>query len=87
MSAVLPQQGRGHVGRPPCCPPETALRIRELRQQGYSLRQIARLLNDDAVPTPMGRGEWGKSHVDRVLGTLYVRELGDEPLARPLISE
>jgi hypothetical protein len=79
---VLPQQSR-RVGRPPCCPPETARRIRELNEQGYSLRQIAQLLNDDAVPTPLGRARWGKSHVYRVLGTQYVRELGAESITKP----
>lgn len=85
MSAVLPQQSR-RVGRPPCCPPETARRIQELKEQGYSLRQIARLLNEDAVPTPLGRAKWGKSHVYRVLGTLYVQELGAEPISKPPVS-
>jgi hypothetical protein len=62
------------VSRPPCCP-EVAARIVALRRQGYSLQRIADLLNEEGVPTPMGRSPWRKSHVDGVLGRLYVREL------------
>jgi len=62
-------------GRPPCCSPEARQRIRELKDQGYSLRQIARVLNDEDIPTPMGQAQWDKSHVWRVLGTLYMQEL------------
>jgi len=67
------------AGRPPCCPPELAARIVELRRRHYSLRQIARLLNAEGVPTPMGRSSWSKSHVDGILSRLYVRELLTEP--------
>jgi hypothetical protein len=77
VSAVAAQPRR-RVGRPACCPPETARRILELKDQGFSLRQIARLLNDEVVLTPMGLSKWSKSHVYRVLGTLYVRELSEE---------
>lgn len=62
------------MSRPPCCP-EVAARIVALRRQGYSLQKIADLLNDEGVPTPMARSPWRKSHVDGVLGRLYVREL------------
>lgn len=62
------------MSRPPCCP-EVAARIKALRRQGYSLQRIADLLNAEGVPTPMGRSPWRKSHVDGVLGRLYVREL------------
>jgi hypothetical protein len=67
------------VSRPPCCP-DVAARIVALRRQKYSLQQIADLLNDERVPTPMGRSPWRKSHVDGVLGRLYMRELPDEPM-------
>lgn len=73
MSPATVRSGR--VGRPPCCPPETARRIRELREQGYSLRRIARLLNDEGVPTPMGQATWSKSHVDRILHTVYMSRI------------
>jgi hypothetical protein len=74
MSIVNVQSRR--VGRPPCCPPETAKRIWELKSQGHSLRRIAELLNDEEVPTPMGQALWGKSHVHRLLGTVYMQQLG-----------
>lgn len=79
MSAVVAQPRR-RAGRPPCCSLDAARRILELRDQGCSLRQIAKVLNAEALPTPMGRSTWGKSHVDRVLGTLYLEELGRAPI-------
>lgn len=82
MSAAIAEPRR-RAGRPPCCPPKTAQRILELKDQGYSLRQIARRLNDEGLPTPMGLAIWSKSHVDRVLGTLYMQELGVRLGARP----
>jgi hypothetical protein len=42
---------------------------------GYSLQKIADLLNAEEVPTLMRRSPWRKSHVDGVLGRLYVRDL------------
>jgi hypothetical protein len=63
------------AGRPQCCAPEVARRIRELDRQGYSLRRIAKQLNDEALPTPLGQAKWTKSHVWRVLGTRYMQEL------------
>jgi hypothetical protein len=64
------------VSRPPCCP-EVAARIVALRHQGYSLQQIADLLNEEGVSTPMGLSPWRKSHVYELLGRLYVRELSE----------
>jgi hypothetical protein len=63
-------------GRPPVCPPETARRILQLRTVGYSLRLIAETLNEQGIPTPLGLSPWTKSHVNRILHTRYVRELG-----------
>ena len=74
MSAVA-QPMRRSCGRPPCCPPELAKRIRRLRDSGLSLRQIRDVLNTEGIPTPMGRPFWRKSYVDRVLKTKYMREL------------
>jgi hypothetical protein len=75
MSAVVAQPRR-RAGRPPCCPPETARRVQELKDQGYSLREMAQRLNDEGVPTPTGRAkQWSRSHVDGVLGRRYMREL------------
>lgn len=68
------ERPRCRPGRPPCCP-ELARRILALRRRGYSLQRIADLLNDEGVPTLMGRSQWRKSHVDGVLSRLYVREL------------
>jgi len=77
VSAVTAQPRR-RAGRPPICPLETARRILELKDQGYSLRRIARSLNEEAVPTPMGLTRWSKSHVDGVLHTRYAREVLEE---------
>lgn len=71
------EPGCRRAGRPPCCP-EVARRILALRRQGYSLQRIADLLNGEGVPTLMGRSPWTKSHVDGLLGRLYVRELNSE---------
>jgi hypothetical protein len=46
-----------------------------LKNDGYSLQQIADLLNAEGLPTPLGRPQWRKSHVDGVLHRRYVREL------------
>lgn len=36
-------------------------------------RHIARVLNDEGLPTPTAQAKWDKSHVWRVLGTLYMQ--------------
>jgi hypothetical protein len=74
-SAPSAQRGRG---RPPCCSRELALRIIRLRARGLSYAKICDVLNADQVPTPMGGSHWLKSHVDRLLHTKYVQELGEE---------
>ena len=79
MSGPGRQERRSRAGRPPCCPLELAARIQALKDQGYSLQRIADLLNDEGIPTPMGRPRWRKSHVDGVLSRLYVRELRTTP--------
>jgi hypothetical protein len=45
----------------------------ELKDEGRSLRHIARVLNDEGLPAPMAQAKWDKSHVWRVLGTLYMQ--------------
>jgi len=55
------------LGRPPAPMPPSAQRAVELRGQGLSLAQIAAALNTEQVPTPSGRGQWGKSNVQYVL--------------------
>jgi hypothetical protein len=63
------------AGRPPCCSPELARYIWQLRNSGLSQAQIQSVLNSQGIPTPMGRPHWWKSSVDRVLKTKYMREL------------
>ena len=58
---------------PPCCSPEAQQRIRGLKDEGRSLRHIARVLNNEGLPTPTAQEKWDKSHVWRVLGTLYMQ--------------
>jgi hypothetical protein len=65
----------GRLGRPPLCPPETILRITALTDQGYTLRQIAELLNGETASTAEGRSDWYKSKVDRVTKTLHARDV------------
>lgn len=74
-SAPSTQRGRG---RPPCCSRDLALRIIRLRARGLSYAKICDVLNADQVQTPMGGSHWLKSHVDRLLHTKYVQELGEE---------
>jgi len=55
------------LGRPTAPVPDSARRADELRGQGLSLAQIAAALDTEGVPTPSGRGRWGKSNVQYVL--------------------
>jgi DNA invertase Pin-like site-specific DNA recombinase len=55
------------LGRPRAQVPASAARAVELRAQGLSLAQIAAALHDEGVPTPSGKGRWGKSNVQYVL--------------------
>jgi DNA invertase Pin-like site-specific DNA recombinase len=55
------------LGRPHAPVPESAQRAVELRAQGMSLAQIAAALEEEKVPTPSGKGRWGKSNVQYVL--------------------
>jgi len=48
-ATVLEHRGRG---RPPCCPPELAVRVIHLQAEGLSYGRIAALLNAEGVPTP-----------------------------------
>jgi hypothetical protein len=65
------------LGRPPAPVPPSAQRAAELRGQGLSLAQIAAALDAEGLPTPSGRGRWGKSNVQYVLAR-FDREHGDE---------
>ena len=55
------------LGRPPAPVPPAAARAAELRGQGLSLAKIAETLTTEQVPTPSGKGQWGKSNVQYVL--------------------
>lgn len=55
------------LGRPPAITPELADRIRRERAAGATLRQIARGLTNDGIPTPRGGLEWRPSSLERVL--------------------
>jgi Recombinase len=75
MSTATSPVGRRRPGRPPCCPPEVAVRVLELRRQGLSYAAISTLLNEDGVPTPTGRPRWQRSYVDRLLHAQHVVDL------------
>ena len=69
-------------GNQPAARPNRAARP-ELKDQYYSLREIARRLYEEGLPTPMGLAQWSKSHVDRVLSTVYMQELSAESSYQP----
>lgn len=62
-------------GRPPCCTPELAARVIELRRKELTYGQICVVLNAKQIPTPMGGSRWSKSHVYRLLHTRYAKEI------------
>jgi hypothetical protein len=74
MSATY-NRPRCRMGRPPACPPDVVLRIKTLKDQGYSLQKIVELFNGEGTPTPAGKSEWYKSMVERTTKTLYAREV------------
>jgi hypothetical protein len=77
VSAIFPVPDKRGRGRPPACPRELAMYIIELRHRGLSYEQIAEVLNDERVPTPMGGSRWLKSHVDRLLHTRWVQAIAE----------
>jgi hypothetical protein len=58
---------RGSAGRPPTLPRRVVERIRLQYARGHGLAEIARALNDDAVPTAHGGRQWWPSTVRAVL--------------------
>lgn len=54
------------LGRESIIIPELAARIRNMKTSGLSLRAIARQLNDEGVPPPLGR-EWRHTSLRAVL--------------------
>jgi hypothetical protein len=55
------------TGRPPAVAPDVIRRIRDARDAGLSLRQIADRLNADGTPTAHGAAHWWASTVRSVL--------------------
>jgi hypothetical protein len=63
-----PRRKPERTGRPPAVAPDVVQRIREARDAGLSLRQIADRLNADGTPTAHGGERWWASTVRSVLG-------------------
>jgi DNA invertase Pin-like site-specific DNA recombinase len=63
-----PRRKPERTGRPPAVAPEVIQRIRDARDAGLSLRQIADRLNADGTPTAHGGAQWWASTVRSVLG-------------------
>jgi hypothetical protein len=78
MSASDEDPRRKRRGRPPLCPRKTCLFVIELQEQGLSLARISATLNERGMSTPTGQSEWTKSDVDRLLRTMYIRDLKEE---------
>lgn len=81
-TATAPRRGRG---RPPCCPPETIIRIDELRRAGLSYQKIAVRLNTQGVPMPDNGERWGKSSVYQVMHTHHAWQVLSQ-IPQPRIS-
>jgi hypothetical protein len=62
-----PRRKPERIGRPPAVTPDVIRRIRDAREAGLSLRQIADHLNADAIPTAHGGTRWWASTVRSVL--------------------
>jgi hypothetical protein len=58
-------------GRTSTLPPDVVARIIHERSQGTSLREVARQLNRDGVPTGQGGRQWWPSTVRSVLLRTY----------------
>jgi len=64
-----PRRTPQRTGRPRTIAPDVVQRIRDARQAGLSLRQIADSLNADGTPTAHGGTRWWASTVRSVLTT------------------
>jgi DNA invertase Pin-like site-specific DNA recombinase len=62
-----PQRKAKRTGRPRAVAPDVSQRIRDARDAGLSLRQIADRLNADRTPTAHGGARWWASTVRSVL--------------------
>ena len=63
-----PRRQPQRTGRPRTIAPDVVQRIRDAREAGLSLRQIADRLNADGAPTAHGGTRWWASTVRSVLG-------------------
>ena len=63
-----PRSRPQRTGRPRTIAPDVVQRIRDAREAGLSLRQIADRLNADGIPTAHGGRRWWASTVRSVLG-------------------
>jgi hypothetical protein len=63
-----PRSRPKRTGRPRTIAPDVVQRIRDAREAGLSLRQIADRLNADGTPTAHGGTRWWASTVRSVLG-------------------
>jgi hypothetical protein len=63
-----PRSRTKRIGRPRTIAPDVVQRIRDAREAGLSLRQIADRLNADGTPTAHGGTRWWASTVRSVLG-------------------
>ena len=66
--AARPRRKPERTGRPSAVTPDIIQRVRDAREAGLSLRQIADGLNADGTPTPHGGTRWWASTVRSVLG-------------------
>lgn len=75
--ALASKRSRGErVGRERELPDATLARVVELRESGLSLREIARTLEAEGIPTATGRTRWYASTVSTALAAWeYEREL------------
>jgi hypothetical protein len=62
-----PRRMPERTGWPPAVAPEVIQRIRDAREAGLSLRQIADFLNADRTPTAHGGARWWASTIRSVL--------------------
>jgi DNA invertase Pin-like site-specific DNA recombinase len=64
--AVRKRQGV-KLGRPYSIPDIHIARIKEMRKEGYTLREICKVMDDAGIPTPRGGAEWRPSSLQAVL--------------------
>lgn len=66
-------------GAPMRCPKPVLARILVMHHGGTNCAAIARVFNDEGIPTPAGRvGRWERFNVNRLLATITAREMKAE---------